>query len=62
MDCSPVILRPFGERGRLGRIGVDRGDHHRPSRIARVPRGLAFADPLDGAIDGIKVHERQFAR
>ena len=43
------------------RIGVDCGDHHRPIRVARIPRSGILCDAMDRPIDRIEMHQAECA-
>ena len=62
MNGFPVFLGPRRNRFRLGRVGTDTRDDHRPRRVPERPGRLALPDAVDCAVDRIVVHQREFAR
>jgi hypothetical protein len=58
MHGLPVLLGPRRNRFRLGRVGTDTGDDHRPRRVSERPCRLGLPDAVDCAV----VHQRGFAR
>ena len=61
VDRSPVPTGPGGEVAGLLRVCIDARDDHRPGGGACIPGGVVGADPVNGSIDGIQVHQRQGA-
>jgi hypothetical protein len=62
MHGFPVFLGPRCNRFRLGRVGTDTGDDHRPRRVPERPGRLGLPDAVDCAVDRIVEHQREFAR
>src|SRR5688500_7842867 len=57
MHRFPVRLGPLRHRSCVLGIGVDTRNDHRPGRVPAVPGRIAFAYPMDGAVDRVEVHE-----
>lgn len=58
----PISLGPGSERFCFGRVWIDTSDDHGPGRVPEAPGRLGSPDAVNGAVDGIEVHERQLAR
>lgn len=58
----PISLGPGCERFGFGRVWIYTSDDHGPGRVPEAPGGLGSPDTVNGAVDGIEVHERQLAR
>ena len=62
MQRHPVVPGPLDHALVVGRVGIDPDDHLGEVGVAEAERGLACADSMGSAIDGIEVHRRVHRR
>src|SRR5262245_57404597 len=61
MNGFPIRTSPRPQGVGPLRIGIDCSDHHRPSRVARIPRSGILCHAMDRPIDRIEMHQRDCA-
>src|SRR5215469_10356399 len=61
MHRLPIRFAPTAHRIRLLRVRIDPSDNHRPHGIPGIPGRFILRDATYGAVDWVKMHQRQLS-